>query len=245
MTSSTEPPRPLNTRPVAQDWDGYSADDHAVWATLYRRRMERLPEQASRVFLAGLDAIGLDASRVPNLAEVNARLTPRTGWVSVPVAGFLEAPRFFAALAARCFPTTVVVRSADEIDYTPEPDIFHDVFGHVPLHADPAFADLLQHVGRLAAADRSPDAVARIARLFWFTIEFGLVREAGRVRVYGSGLISSSAEAEHALGAECDRRPFDVAAILATPFRIDVLQPTLFVADSFEQVAEAVRGLAR
>lgn len=243
MTSSLESSPPV-AGPLVQRWADYRPEEHAVWAALYRRRMERLPDQASRVFLSGLDAVGLDPERIPDLEDVNARLLPRTGWQAVPVAGFLDAPRFFAELARRRFPTTIAVRAATQMDYTPEPDIFHDVFGHVPLHADRAFADLLQEVGRLAARDRTPAAVEAIARLFWFTVEFGLIREAGRVRVYGSGLISSSAEAEHALGAGCVRRPFDLDTVLATPFRIDDLQPVLFVAESFDQVAEAVRGLA-
>ena len=137
--------------PTRQRWEGYTPEDHLAWATLYRRRMATLETTASRVFLDGAHAIGLDASTVPRLRDINARLEPRTGWSAVPVGGFLPAPEFFASLAVRRFPTTVTIRAMDSLDYTPAPDIFHDVFGHVPLHADPAFARFLQRFGQLAA----------------------------------------------------------------------------------------------
>lgn len=228
-----------------QRWSGYRVSEHAVWATLYRRRMTDLPDQASRVFLAGLAAVGLDPDRIPNLREVNRRLAPRTGWRAVAVAGYLPAPAFFARLARRRFPTTVTVRSPESLDYTPEPDIFHDVFGHVPLHADPTFAEFLGRIGALAARASEPAAVERLARLFWFTVEFGLVAERGEVKVYGSGLISSTAEARHALGPGCDRRPFDLAEVLETPFEIDRLQPVLFVVESFEELFRSLDGARR
>jgi phenylalanine-4-hydroxylase len=207
-----------------------------VWATLYRRRMQDLRHQASRRFLEGIEAIGLDENQIPDLDQVNRRLEPRTGWSAVPVSGFLEAPLFFRSLAERRFPTTVTIRSPESLDYTPEPDIFHDVFGHVPLHADPLFAGFLARFGAQAAEATAPADVERMARLFWFTVEFGLIRERGEVKVYGSGLISSTAEAAHALGPCCERRPFDRAAVMETPFEIDKLQTVLFVIEDFEQL---------
>jgi phenylalanine-4-hydroxylase len=207
--------------------------------------MRTLARPGSGVFLRGAEAIGLRRDQVPDLADVNARLAARTGWAAVPVSGFMPALDFFRCLAERRFPTTVSVRPRAQLDYLPEPDIFHDVFGHVPLHADPVFADLLQRFGQAAASARTDEEVARMARLFWFTIEFGLVREDGAVKVYGSGLISSSADAANALGPACDRRPFDLDAVLAQPFEIDRLQDVLFVVDSFEQLFEAVDEAAR
>ena len=228
------------TDSVAQRWSSYQPEDHAVWAALYRRRMASLERQASRRFLDGLDAIDLDPDQIPDLRKVNARLRPLTGWSALPVAGFLEAPAFFASLAKRQFPTTVTIRSPESLDYTPAPDIFHDVFGHVPLHADPTFADFLRQFGARAAEATDPTEVERLARLFWFTVEFGLIREGGEVRAYGSGLISSSAEAAHALSESCERRPFDAEAAMATPFEIDRLQPMLFVAEDFEELFTAL-----
>lgn len=226
--------------PTTQNWESYTAEDHLVWATLYERRMGTLVSTASRVFLDGARAIGLDASSVPRLDEINARLQPVTGWSAVPVGGFLPAPEFFASLARRRFPTTVSVRSMDSLDYTPAPDIFHDVFGHVPLHADPMFARFLQRFGQLAARAESEEHVTAMTRLFWFTVEFGLVREAGETRIYGSGLISSAGDAAHALGADCERRPFSLDAVIAQDFAIDRLQDVLFVVDRFDDLFAAV-----
>ena len=207
--------------------------------------MATLHETASDVFLRGAEVIGLREDRVPDLAEVNARLAPLTGWRAVPVRGFLPAPAFFAALSAQRFPTTITVRPRAQLDYLPEPDIFHDVFGHVPLHSDPVFAQFLQRFGRLAASARSEEETAAMARLFWFTVEFGLVRERGAIRLYGSGLISSASDAANALGSTCDRRPFSLDAVLAQPFEIDHLQDTLFVIDSFDDLFAATDEAAR
>ena len=229
---------------IHQEWDAYSDEQHQVWATLYSRRMPALRETASRVFLEGAAAIGLDQHRIPDLASLNRRLVARTGWSAVPVNGFLPATEFFRCLASRTFPTTVTIRAADRLDYVPEPDIFHDVFGHVPLHADPVFAEFLQRFGALAASAATPEETERMARLFWFTVEFGLIREGGRVRAYGSGLISSHADAANALGPTCQRRPFSLEAVLDQAFRIDELQPVLFVVEGFEQLFEAVERLS-
>jgi phenylalanine-4-hydroxylase len=241
MSPITLPPaRPADLPTVPQRWDAYSAEQHAVWALLYERRMAALQETGSGVFLRGAEAIGLHPDRVPDLDDVNARLAARTGWSALAVAGFIPAGQFFACLAARRFPTTVTVRPRAQLDYLPEPDIFHDVFGHVPLHADPVFADFLQRFGALAAAARTEEETERMARLFWYTVEFGLVREGGRVKVYGSGLISSHGDAANALGPSCDRRPFSLDAVFAQPFAIDRFQDVLFVVDSFDQLFEAV-----
>jgi len=230
---------------IRQDWAAYTDQEHAVWQTLYARRMPALRPSASRVFLAGAEAIGLESEFIPDLAILNRRLGPRTGWSAVPVDGFLPAPDFFASLARKEFPTTVTIRAMDRLDYVPEPDIFHDVFGHVPLHADPVFADFLQRFGAVAARARDPEAVERLARLFWFTVEFGLIREDGVVKIYGSGLISSHADAANALGPGCDRRRFSLNAVLGQSFRIDELQPILFVVEDFGQLFEAVRQVER
>ena len=221
---------------VQQDWAQYTVEQHAVWATLYRRRMASLARTASRAFLDGARAIGLHAGTIPDLADVNARLGVLTGWNAVPVSGFLPARDFFRCLAVRRFPTTVSIRAPHELDYTPAPDIFHDVFGHVPMHANPAFADFLQRFGARAAAAADEAEVERMARLFWFTVEFGLVREAGEIKVYGSGLISSHGDAANALGPACEKRTFDVASVMAQSFAIDELQPVLFVVSSFDEL---------
>ena len=231
---------PADLPSVTQDWTAYTAEQHAVWSLLYARRMAALRESGSGVFLRGAETIGLGPDRVPDLADVNARLVARTGWSAVPVAGFIPAPQFFACLAARRFPTTIIVRPREQLDYLPEPDIFHDVFGHVPLHADPVFADFLQRFGAIAAAVETEEQTTMMARLFWFTVEFGLIRDAGRVTLYGSGLISSQGDATNALGPACERRPFSLDAVFAQPFEIDRFQDVLFVIDSFDQLFAAI-----
>ncbi len=230
---------------ITQNPDAYAAEDHAVWSILYDRRMQALQATGSRVFLEGAERIGLRPDRVPDLSDVNRRLGARTGWTAVAVSGFLPAREFFASLADRRFPTTVRVRPRQQLDYLPEPDIFHDVFGHVPLHAHRVFADFLQRFGRAAGAAKNAEQVEAMARLFWFTVEFGLIREAGDVKVYGSGLISSHSDAANALGPRCDRRPFSLGAVQAQPFEIDRLQDVLFVIDSFDQLFEAVEQAER
>ena len=237
---------------VDQHWDRYNAENHEVWRTLYERRMEVLEAQASNVFLAGLKAINLVPDRVPRLfgaygdgkLGINEYLRPLTGWQSRAVPGYLPAKAFFACLAAREFPTTVTVRPKDRMDYLPEPDIFHDIFGHVPLHADEVFAEFLQTYGK-AALLAGKEHTEALARLFWFTVEFGLIREDGRLKLYGSGLISSHGEAKHALESpEVDRRPFDLDRVCETAFEIDHYQPVLYVLDSFEQLRDAMNRYA-
>jgi phenylalanine-4-hydroxylase len=231
--------------PVTQDWAAYTEEQHAVWAILYARRMSTLADTGSEVFLRGAEAIGLRPDAVPVLTDVNSRLGPRTGWAAVPVGGFIEPRAFFESLACRRYPTTDTVRPREQLDYLPEPDIFHDVFGHVPLHADAVFADFLQRFGAAASAARTEEDVQRMARLFWFTVEFGLVRERGAVRVYGSGLISSAGDAANALGPGCRRLPFSLDAVIAQPYVIDRLQDVLFVVDDFGQLFEAVEEATR
>jgi phenylalanine-4-hydroxylase len=229
---------------VRQDWAAYTDEDHQVWQTLFDRRMQHLRGCAASAFLHGIEVIGLTRDRIPNLEEMNARLEARTGWRAVPVAGFLEPKHFFRSLALRRFPTTVTIRPAHSLDYIPEPDIFHDVFGHVPLHAHPVFADFLQKFGQ-AAAEASDEHTEAFTRLFWFTVEFGLSTENGETKVYGSGLISSHGDCLNALSAKCERRPFSLDEVIAQDFRIDDLQPVLFEVKSFAELFAAVEELSR
>ena len=221
----------LTTQPAA-----YLPEEDAVWAELYRRRENTLRATACRELLHGIEAVGLTPDRVPRLSEVNARLARLTGWSAVPVTGFLPADMFFALLAERRFPVTVNVRRMEELDYTPAPDIFHDVFGHLPLHSHGVFAQFLQRFGavaRLAETDAQREAMRR---LFWFTVEFGLVRERGEVKIYGSGLVSSAGDAANALGDRCTRHEFSLQRVIEQPFDIDHFQDTLFVIDSIDDL---------
>ena len=228
---------------IEQDWAGYTPEQHAIWSELVTRRMPQLREHASNVYLEGFEAIGLKEDRLPNLRDVSARLQPRTGWQSTPVSGFLPADAFFEMLGARMFPTTTWIRGRDAMEYTPEPDIFHDVFGHVPMHAHPVFADFLEHYGKVCASLTDAVALERMGRLFWFTVEFGVIREQGKIKVYGSGLISSHGECTHVVerGAGLEIRDFDLEKVLDTVVDVSKMQPVLYAIESFEQIYEATK----
>ncbi len=230
---------------IDQGYAGYSAENQETWTTLFDRQMEYLADNASRIYLDGAKLINLRRERIPPLSDINSRLKPMTGWQSRGVPGYLKPKAFFACLSRREFPTTVVLRPKVSIDYLPEPDIFHDVFGHVPLHADPVFADFLQTYGKAALLTNDPNHTERLARLFWFTVEFGLVREDNRIKLYGSGLISSPGESKHALHSkDVDRRPFELELVCNTSFEIDHYQPILYVLESFEQLRDAMTTYA-
>jgi len=234
---------------IDQNYAGYTEENQETWRILYDRQMSYLAEHASNVYLSGARSIKLVRDWIPYLEgpkSVNTFLQPLTGWQSKAVPGYLPAKAFFACLARREFPTTIVIRPKESIDYLPEPDIFHDIFGHVPLHADPVFADFLQTYGKAALTADDPYHTERLARLFWFTVEFGLIREDGRTKLYGSGLISSPGESKHSLTSkDVDRRPFDLETVCATSFEIDHYQPILYVLESFEQLRDAMDTYAR
>jgi phenylalanine-4-hydroxylase len=234
---------------IEQDWAGYSPEQHAVWAELVSRRMPVLREHACQEYLEGFEVIGLREDSIPNLAEVNRRLEARTGWNATPVSGFLPPDAFFEMLAARRFPTTTWLRSRQSLEYTPEPDIFHDVFGHVPMHAHPVFADFLQQYGKVCAGLRDKDALERMGRLFWFTVEFGVIRQAGRIRLYGSGLISSHGESNYVIqagsGGGPEIRDFDLDQVLDQEFLVSEMQRVLYAVESFEEIYEAAHEAER
>jgi phenylalanine-4-hydroxylase len=230
---------PAETFLIEQDWAAYTSEQHATWAELVGRRMPEIETWACREYLEGFEQIGLKTDTIPNLEDVNQRLTPRTGWAATPVSGFLPPDAFFAMLAARQFPTTTWLRSRESLAYIPEPDIFHDVFGHVPMHAHPIFADFLQHYGAVCAALDDPEALEKMGRLFWFTVEFGVIRQEGQIRLYGSGLISSPGESAYVIQGKPEIREFDIDRVLNQQFSTSEMQSVLYVVDSFEQIYEA------
>jgi phenylalanine-4-hydroxylase len=225
----------------SQDYDSYTPEQHEVWAELVSRRMPQLASHAAEEYLEGFAIIGLRTDRLPNLGEISQRLRPRTGWSTVPVSGFMPGPAFFEMLSLRQFPTTTWLRRRDSLEYTPEPDIFHDVFGHVPMHAHPVFAGFLAHYGQLCAGIHDEALLERIGRLFWYTVEFGLIRQHGRVKVYGSGLISSNGECTNVLEGRCEVRDFSLEAILNTPVQVDQMHKALFAIESFDQIYQALQ----
>jgi phenylalanine-4-hydroxylase len=243
---STTPSSPSSLGPadpflIQQDWSAYSAAQHADWAELVGRRMPEIEAFACREYLQGFHQIGLKADTIPNLADVNQRLKPLTGWNATPVSGFLPPDAFFAMLAARQFPTTTWLRNRESLDYIPEPDIFHDVFGHVPMHAHPVFADFLQQYGLVCAALRDKQALEKMGRLFWFTVEFGVIRQNGGIRLYGSGLISSPGESAYVIKGCPEIRDFNIDQVLDQEFSTSEMQPILYAVESFDQIYEAAK----
>jgi phenylalanine-4-hydroxylase len=218
----------------------YTWEQHAVWAELVGRVLPNVEKHAAHEYLEGFQIIGLQPDRLPNLAEITKRLGPRTGWSSTPVSGFLPAPAFFEMLANRLFPTTTWLRSRESLEYTPEPDIFHDVFGHVPMHAHRVFGDFLEHYGRVCAGVQDQEILEKLGRLFWYTVEFGLIRQDGKIKAYGSGVISSAGECEHVISGGCAIHDFSLDEVINTPVKVDELQKVLFAVSSFDQIYEAM-----
>lgn len=227
---------------IQQDYAAYTPEQHAVWQELVSRRMPQLREHACQEYLDGIEQIGLRADSIPNLAEVNQRLEPLTGWNATPVSGFLPPDAFFEMLAARRFPTTTWLRSRESMEYTPEPDIFHDVLGHVPMHAHPVFADFLQHYGKVCATIMGDkDKLERMGRLFWFTVEFGVIRQNGGIKLYGSGLISSHGESTYVIKGGPEIRDFNLEQVLEQQFKVSEMQKVLYAVESFDQIYEAAK----
>lgn len=245
---------------ITQPYELYSSANHQTWQRLYGRMTERWARYANPHFLEGLDTLQLDPTRVPRLEDVNRFMSPLTGFRAKPVSGYVPAFRFFDCLRNREFPTTITIRDGSTIDYLPEPDIFHDIAGHVPMHTDRAFADTLVRFGDCAhvAAERVrgiTDEHERLttltsiqkamARFFWFSIEFGLMRGPdGGLKAYGSGLLSSYGELAHSIDSPAVQRfPFQLEWVINQYFEIDHYQPLLFVVESFEHLFEEVGRL--
>ena len=236
---------------IEQDYAAYTAEQHAIWAELVRRRMPQLEQHAAEEYLEGFNYLDLSYTRLPNLRALSAKLERRTGWNTTAVSGFMPGPAFFEMLAARRFPTTTWLRGRDSLEYTPEPDIFHDVFGHVPMHAHPIFADFLQHYGKVCARLTDKDKLERMGRLFWFTVEFGIIRQNGEIKLYGSGLVSSHGESTYVIeslkneGTKSGRGPeirdFNLDQVLDQQFLVSEMQKVLYAVESFDQIYEAAQ----
>ncbi|HML16692.1 MAG TPA: phenylalanine 4-monooxygenase [Bryobacteraceae bacterium] len=244
---------------IRQPYELYSKENHEAWRQLYSRMLPRWGKYANEHFLTGIRTLCLDSSRVPRLEDVNRFLNALTGFKAKAVSGYVPAFLFFDCLRNREFPTTITIRRADRLDYLPEPDIFHDIAGHVPMHTDRHFADTLVRFGECAhtaaeivsgvrdASERVEtltSIIRAMARFFWFTIEFGLMRSRGGLRVYGSGLLSSYGEIQHAIESpEVQRFPIQLEWAINQAFEIDHYQPLLFIVDSFDHLFSLVDRL--
>jgi len=227
---------------VDQGWSRYTADEHAVWLELYERQARLLEGRACAAFLHGLDVLDLRGEGVPDFARISDRLEALTGWRVVPVAGLVPDAAFFDMLAARQFPAGRFIRGRARLDYLQEPDVFHDVFGHVPMLTDPIFADYMQAYGQGGQRARGLGQMHNLARLYWYTVEFGLMRTAEGPRIYGAGIVSSAKETVHALEDPAPRRlDFDLERLMRTPYRIDDLQALYFIIPSLETLLDVTQ----
>lgn len=239
--ASERPPRGDYSRArddytCAQDWSAYTAADHDTYRRLYERQSGLLPGLASQAFIDALPSLGV-RDRIPRFEEINEQLKPATGWQIVAVPGLIPELPFFQLLADRRFPVTDWIRTPDEFDYIVEPDVFHDLFGHVPLLFNPVFADYVQRYGEGGIKAHHLGAGELLSRLYWYTIEFGLIREPQGLRAYGAGILSSSGELRHSVTSPRARRiGLDLVRCMRTRYKIDDYQATYFVIDSFQQL---------
>ena len=232
------------TAVVEQPWADYKAEDHATWGTLYQRQRELLVGRASDEFLQAQDEMGMSPHAIPRFDQLNEVLGAATGWTLIGVEGLLPELDFFDHLANRRFPVSWWIRRPDQLDYIEEPDLFHDLFGHVPLLMIPAFADYMEAYGKggVKAHGIGAEALTNLTRLYWYTVEFGLIQQQDGLRIYGSGIVSSKGESIHSLESDAPNRiGFDLERIMRTRYRIDSYQKTYFVIDSFEQLMDATR----
>ncbi len=234
-------------RPSEQIYENYTQEDFQVWQLLFNRQIENLQGRVAPEYVEALDLVGFQPERIPHFGELNERLAGLTGWSIQTVPNIVEADRFFRHLAKREFTATCWLRRMEELDYLEEPDMFHDVFAHVPLLANESYSYFFQQLGALALRHiEDPEVVLQLQRLYWFTIEFGLIQKpGGPLQIYGAGIISSKGETEHALSDRSEKRPFEVSSIMAQSFRTDQIQPIYYVINSFEQLAGCLPEVER
>ena len=239
-------PQTLDGPPPVGDeipYPDYSDEDHESWQFLFERQMTMLPGRAGAAYLAGVDKLDMSADRIPALRDLSAALEREAGWKVARIPGLLHERDFFTLLSRRLFPSTDYIRGKDELDYTPAPDLFHDIFGHMPMLTQPAFADFYQLFGQAALNAEGQDRVS-LERLHWFTVEFGLIRDPDEIRIFGAGVLSSKGEVLSALSDEVNRRPFSVDAVISQDYDVWHLQPILFVLESFDQLVTEFRSWA-
>jgi phenylalanine-4-hydroxylase len=234
--ATKERPRGWPDYVVPQRWDAFTDDDHAVWDLLFARQVELMGTRVVTPFLEGIDLLRLSHPGVPDLAELNAILEPRTGWRTVAVTGLVPDDIFFAMLTERVFPVGNFIRKREQLDYLEEPDCFHDLFGHIPMLAHHDFAEMVEHVGRLGVAAIAAGEGDRVARIYWHSVEFGLAREAGELKILGAGLASSFGESYFSLENEAvERLPFSLSRAVNTPYRHDAFQPRYLVSETIDR----------
>jgi len=227
---------------IPQDWASYTAQEHAMWDRLFARQAEMLPTRVVPAFMEGLDILRMSKPGIPDFDELNERLYRATGWQVVAVPGLVPDEMFFEHLANRRFVAGRSIRTPEQLDYLQEPDIFHDVFGHVPLLANPVFADYMQAYGEGGLRAAKVGMIEALARLYWYTVEFGLIRDGGDLKLYGAGIVSSYGESLFALDDPSPHRiEFDLERVMRSKYRIDDYQQNYFVIESFEDLLQQTR----
>jgi phenylalanine-4-hydroxylase len=222
---------------IPQNWDRFSPAEHQRWDQLFLRQSELLPGRAADTFLRGLETLKLSRSGIPDYRDLNVRLKAASGWEVVAVPGLVPDAAFFDHLANRRFPAGNFIRAADQLDYLEEPDVFHDVFGHVPMLTDPVFADYMVAYGKGGLRSLNYGALHKLARLYWYTVEFGLIEQAEGLRIYGAGILSSYGETLFALEDPTPHRiAFDLNRTMRTHYKIDAFQQSYFVISSLDEL---------
>ncbi len=226
---------------MTQEYEKYTEEDFLVWKTLFERQMEQLPGLADKAYLNGIAAIDFVADKIPNFDEMNQKLESITGWNVTVVKGLIPNKEFFELLNNCKFPSSTWFRKMEQLDYLEEPDMFHDVYGHVPLLADQNFCDFLQGLSKIALKHIENEwAIEILSRLYWYTVEFGLINTEDGLRIYGAGILSSRGESVYSLSENPEQVPFDIAEIYKTPYIKDKFQEKYFVIDSYKQLYESL-----
>ena len=234
---------PAQDYTIPQDWEDYTAEEHGVWDTLYKRLMTVLPGRADDAFLDGLKALDLGKGGIPHFERMSDELESLTGWRVVAVPGLVPDEVFFDHLANRRFPAGNFIRKPDQLDYIQEPDVFHDVFGHVPMLTNPVFADYMEAYGQGGLRSLGSGCLKNLAALYWYTVEFGLIKRGDTLKIYGAGIVSSPAESKFSIeSASPNRLGFDVERLVKTDYRIDDFQQTYFVIESYEDLLERTQN---
>ena len=243
--ATTDRPQGWRDYVVPQCWEAFTDDDHSVWDLLFARQVDLLGTRVVAPFLDGIDLLRLSHPGVPDLDELNAILEPRTGWQTVAVTGLVPDDIFFAMLSERVFPVGNFIRKREQLDYLEEPDCFHDLFGHIPMLAHHDYAGMVEHVGRLGGAAIASGHGELVARIYWHSVEFGLAREGGELKILGAGLASSFGEAHFSLESESvERVAFSVPLAVRTAYRNDVFQPLYLVSSSVEATVAEVLAVS-
>ena len=229
------------SKPTVQIYENYTREDYKVWEILFNKRLENLQGIVAEEFLVALDDLNFKAEKIPNFVEINNILKNRTGWSIKTVPNISPPEEFFSFLSMKKFTATCWLRSIDQIDYLEEPDMFHDVFAHVPLLSNKDYTNFFKEMGEIAmSVIEDPKKLEKLQRIYWFTIEVGLIKKNNRFKIYGAGIISSDEESKNALSKKSKKCEFDVKKVMNHSFRIDIVQDTYYYINSFDQLTSSI-----